>query len=204
MVISSRKDAANSTANVTEDIEVNKAGDEIVTAGDNGSIIVWNAYSGKRLVTLHEPGGQTPVTSAVFSPDGSRLLTASDDGTARIWSLRSHQQLLMIREPGGGRLSSAAFSPNGRTFVTASFDGTAAIWSATTGARLAIFTLPGGPGLGYAEFNRTGTEVLTSSRNFLTVWSTKLAVSVPALRAVASRELRNSLGAAAEAPSLGQ
>ena len=204
MIISSRKDAANSAANVTEDIEVNKAGDEIVTAGDNGSIIVWKARSGRRLVTFHEPGGQTPVTSAVFSPDGSRLLTASDDGTARIWSLRSHKQLLVIREPGGGRLSSAAFSPDGRTFVTASSDGTAAIWSATTGARLAIFALPGGPGLGDAEFNRTGTEVLTTSGNFLAVWSTRLAVSLPALRAVASRGLRNSLGAAAEAPSLGQ
>jgi hypothetical protein len=88
--------------------------------------------------------------------------------------------------------------------VTASTDGTAAIWSATTGARLAIFALPGGPGLGDAQFNGTGTEVLTSSGNFLAVWSTRLAVSVPALRTVASRELRNSLGAAAEAPSLGQ
>jgi WD40 repeat protein len=202
-VISSREDAANSAANVTDDIEFNRTGDEIVTAGLDGSIIVWKAHSGKRLVTFHEPGGQTPVTTAVFSPNGGRLLTASDDGTARIWSLRSHQQLLTVREPGGGRLSSAAFSPDGRTFVTASTDGTAAIWSAITGARLAIFALPGGPGLNDAEFNRAGTEVVTSSGNFLAVWSTRLALPLPALRTLASRQLRNSLGTAAEAPSLG-
>jgi WD40 repeat protein len=47
---------------------------------------------GKALVTLQ--GHSSPVTTAVFAPDGDGILTASEDNTARLYAFPESQALL--------------------------------------------------------------------------------------------------------------
>jgi WD40 repeat protein len=59
-------------------------GSWIVTASDDLTTRVWDATTGRVLLTFQ--GHQKPINTASFNRDGSRLVTASDDHTARIWS----------------------------------------------------------------------------------------------------------------------
>ena len=80
-------------------------GSRIVSAGEDGTVRLWDAKSGKG---IGEPlrGHQGWVWSAMFSGDGSRIVSAGADGTVRLWdpawtdpirqvcrALRSHQSL---------------------------------------------------------------------------------------------------------------
>ena len=66
-------------------------GKQIVTASVDKTAKVWDASSGKPLLTLRH---QDVVKNASFSPDGKQIVTASDDYTARVWQVESLDQLL--------------------------------------------------------------------------------------------------------------
>ena len=53
-------------------------GKTIATASEDKTAKLWDALTGKELLTLHAPDG---LTSVAFSPDGSQLAVASRDGT---------------------------------------------------------------------------------------------------------------------------
>ena len=58
-------------------------GARIVTGSWDHTAKVWDAQTGRELLTL--TGHTGFVFSAVFSPDGSRIVTNSSDGTAKVW-----------------------------------------------------------------------------------------------------------------------
>lgn len=56
--------------------------ERILTASDDRTVKMWNAWFGKEILTIREPGGL--VTSAAFSPQYDRIVTASRDGSVRV------------------------------------------------------------------------------------------------------------------------
>jgi tetratricopeptide (TPR) repeat protein len=58
-------------------------GQRIVTGSDDHTAKVWEAATGRELLTLK--GHSSGVTSAAFSPDGQRIVTGGRDKTARVW-----------------------------------------------------------------------------------------------------------------------
>jgi WD40 repeat protein len=61
-------------------------GTRIATAGEDGTVRVWDPMTGQEMLTLKEHAG--PINSVVFSGDGTRLASAGDDGTITIWDAR--------------------------------------------------------------------------------------------------------------------
>jgi WD40 repeat protein len=108
---------------------------------------VWDAFTGRELLVLE--GHTGPLSSVVFSPDGSRILTASWDKTARVWNASTGQELLKLRlgrppmnidgfSPSEAYQlagNSAAFSPDGARILT-TCEATTRIWDAKTGKEL--------------------------------------------------------------------
>ena len=104
-------------------------GSKIVTAGvGNGAMgtfpfcpNVWDAKTGKLLLTLKHDEIKGAITSAVFSPDGLKVATVSDDKTVRLWSLADGQLQQILRGPIGegaeGALYAVALSPSGKTIA---------------------------------------------------------------------------------------
>jgi hypothetical protein len=73
-----------------------------------------------------------PLTSVMFSPDGTLLVTASASGAIRTWDIRTGT----LRDAGAGgdsemRGQPAAFSPDETMRATASGDGAARLWQAS-------------------------------------------------------------------------
>ncbi len=58
-------------------------GRRVVTGSRDDTAIIWDAETGKELLTLK--GHTQDITSARFSDDGSHILTGSRDGTAALW-----------------------------------------------------------------------------------------------------------------------
>ena len=55
----------------------------MVTASEDKTAKIWNAETGKDLLTLQ--GHEDYLLSAAFSTDGQRVTTASLDGVEKLW-----------------------------------------------------------------------------------------------------------------------
>ena len=74
--------------------------------------------------------GDAPVSSAVFSKDGSQLLTAADDGHIRVLDPETGEvtdEMNLTDDLGGRQLSSIEFVDNQRSAIVTSGDGAIAI-----------------------------------------------------------------------------
>jgi len=108
-------------------------GEQLVTAGQDGTVRLWN-LSGQKLAQFK--GHQGDVNSVSFSPDGQRLATAGTDGRVRLWNL-SGQKLAQFKGHQGD-VNGVSFSPDGKRLATAGADGTARLWN-LSGKQLAQF-----------------------------------------------------------------
>ena len=63
-------------------------GQRIVTGSSDQTAKVWDAVSGRDLLTLK--WHSVPTRSVAFSPDGQRIVTGSEDQTARVWEAAQH------------------------------------------------------------------------------------------------------------------
>src|SRR5262249_36054587 len=107
-------------------------GQRLATASEDATARVWEAASGRLLITLE--GHQDAVETVVFSPDGQRLATASEDATARVWEAASGR-LFITLEGHQDAVGTVAFSPDGRRLATASGDKTARVWDVSLETR---------------------------------------------------------------------
>jgi WD40 repeat protein len=114
-------------------------GKRIVT-GTGFRALVWDAASGKALLTLAGPawtGTGELLGPVAFSPDGQRIVTGSNDGTAKVWEAKvwdatSGKELANLKGHTEF-IRSVAFSPDGQRIVTGSSDGTARVWDTASG-----------------------------------------------------------------------
>jgi WD40 repeat protein/serine/threonine protein kinase len=101
------------------------AGDLLAIGSDNHTITLWDAKSGKLLVTL--TGHTGPCRGVAFSPGGQWVASASDDKTARIWDVKTGKELLVL--PGHAfEVHAVAFSPDGQRLATAGRHAIVKLW----------------------------------------------------------------------------
>lgn len=137
------------------------------------SVRVWDAQSGKRLLTLMDHQAMpsnTLFSPMLFSPDGSRVLTAADK-IAQVWD--AHDGKPLTAHAGVQTLTDMRFSPDGGRVVTAeSGDFTTAegeavqVWDAQSGN--VILTLED-KRIG-AQFSPDGHRILTHGNGNAQIW----------------------------------
>ncbi len=70
-------------------------GKRLATASEDQTAKVWDAETGKELLTLRGHSGS--VYGVAYSPDGKRLATASADGTVQVYAIDIHELLNLAR-----------------------------------------------------------------------------------------------------------
>jgi WD40 repeat protein len=70
------------TAGALRAVAFNPDGARLATAGSDGVARVWDARTGRELLTL--PGHVGALVDVVFTPEGDRLLTSGRDGPTRL------------------------------------------------------------------------------------------------------------------------
>jgi WD40 repeat protein len=141
-------------------------GTRIVTASDDKTARIWDAYTGAPFAVL----AHSEV--AAYSPDGTRIVTAADDGSVRIWDARTGAQLVTVAGHAG-TVFSASYSPDGMRIATAGRDNTVRIWDSHSGALLTTLSGHGAP-VYAAGFSPDGTRVVSASDdNTARIWDAR-------------------------------
>ena len=160
-------------------------GRRFVTAGQDQTTRVWDAATGKALLTIR--GNISHQEAAVaFSPDGRHIVTGMDNHTVQIWDARTGKAEGTLTGHTG-EVSDIAFSPDGKRIATGGADGQAKIWDRQT-ARCLI-TLKGHSGdVSSVAFSRDGKCLITCGDKAVKVWDATaeqmdLTLSKPALTA---------------------
>lgn len=98
-------------------------GTRLVSACDDKTARVWDAYSGAELLVLRHTDA---VNDCQFSPDGERVVTASTDKSARIWDARTGATLAILRRHVP--MTVACYSADGERIATAGYEPGICIW----------------------------------------------------------------------------
>ena len=100
----------------------------LVTAGDDGSAILWDVAEDKVCQIACKLQGHTDkITRVRFDKYGGCLATCSDDNTARLWDTETG---LLMHKLGLHKkaVTCIAFSPTGRSVTTGSIDQDGRVW----------------------------------------------------------------------------
>ncbi len=161
----------------------------IVSASDDGTIIVWEAQSGRKLYTLEKLhvwdenlgkkrikiDGHKDVVYGCdinWAADKLIVLVSADDGTLRTWNPDLRNVSYTSTEHSGAVID-CCFSPNGKHFVSASSDSTLMVW--TTRSEKPFRTLKGHSGsVNSCAYGNSGKWIISAgSDGTLKVWGDK-------------------------------
>jgi WD40 repeat protein len=107
-------------------VAFNPKGKELATAGDDGSVRLWDPATHR---PLGSPliGHTDRVNSVAFSPDGATLAAGGSDSNVLLWSVPRHRYLARLTGHKG-QVFGVAFSRDRETLASASGDGTVRLW----------------------------------------------------------------------------
>lgn len=101
-----------------------------VSGASDGSLIVWDAVTGKSVWTLE--GQEGHVTAVAWSPDSTRIASSALNNAIQITDASTGDPIRML-EGHTGEVYSVTWSPDGSLMASTSADSSVCIWSVETG-----------------------------------------------------------------------
>jgi len=142
-------------------------GKRLATGSEDKTAKVWDAETGKELLTLSGHTGS--IASVAWSPDGRHIATRSEDSTAKVWDAATDKEVLTLSSSGDGcyGVGSVAWSPDSKRLATGC-DGVT-MWDAETGKKLATLRTECNEIISVA-WSRDGKRLASGGCGGITVW----------------------------------
>jgi WD40 repeat protein len=115
-------------------------GRQLLTAGADGSIVVWSfeTETGRFHRDRQFTQLTVPVNAIALAAEGRLLVSGSRDRTLAVWDLATGE-LQGVLEGHAGSVTALAVCPDGDTVVSGSSDGTVKLWSLSQQGAIASF-----------------------------------------------------------------
>ncbi len=136
------------------------SGKEILTAGEEGPLKLWNPETGS-LIKTFKIGGS--LQAYFLSSDGGKMVVAGKDGDIRLLNLREGGSSLASLEGKEG-ISCLALSPDGKYLIAGNQDGTAQVFTVKDNKPRPTAIQAGAP-VAEALFSPDSSRVLTLNKN---------------------------------------
>lgn len=121
-------------------------GIRMVSGGNDNTLQVWNAITGKRLLTY--TGHLGSIWAVVWSPDGRCIASGGNDGTVQVGEASGGHRFLTFRRHTGP-VRGVAWSPDGRHIASATGNTSdehpresVQVWKAKTWQLLISYAVP--------------------------------------------------------------
>lgn len=112
------------------DLAVTPDGQLVVTAGDDKTVRVWEAKTGKPVRSFQ--GHLAKVLGVAVRPDGRQVASAGADGSVRLWDLSPTDDHRVLAD-AAGPVWAAAVSPDGKRLAAAGADKVIRLYDPETG-----------------------------------------------------------------------
>jgi WD40 repeat protein len=107
----------------------------VVTAGQDGSAVVWRMDNGRRLGGFSE---RWPLKKAWGSESSGLVLLTGRSGRAAIWDARTRRRVAELGRHGGEAIDYAEFGPDGRYLVTGRIGKPTRVWRVASGVQVSV------------------------------------------------------------------
>jgi WD40 repeat protein len=152
---------------------------KVASSGWDVPAHVWDIVTGKKLLTLKEPDGNSNARATralAYSPDGTKIATGNDYGQVHVWDASSARLLVGTPHSERGRseqtIYGLAFSPEGAVIAAAGFDGSVRLFDVATGATLLQLPITNRSHEVHAvAFSHEGDLLAVGARNAAYVWN---------------------------------
>jgi WD40 repeat protein len=147
--------------------DVSPDGQRIVSASEDGSLKLWDAFTGMEITNLS--GHKKPVWRCAFSPDGHRIVSGSADGTLILWEAATGARLAEMTGHAGPVMG-CSFSRDGSRILSISrgeigkSDLSLRIWDGRNGALVSILVGHAGE-LNCGALSPDGTKAVSGSKD---------------------------------------
>ena len=138
-------------------------GRKVLTASDDKIARIWNAETGKVIVTL--AGHTAGISAATFNANGSKVLTCSEDGSIKVWDTDSGKTIGNT-QTASDPVIACSFALDG-TIYAATRSGVVERWNWQTGSVEIPFREDSG-NLSSAVFNADGSRIIIVDSNATT------------------------------------
>jgi WD40 repeat protein len=150
------------------DVDYSFDGQHLTTAGEDGTVRVWDLDRGDRPAVLRGHDGS--MNAVAFSPDGRRVAGGDSAHVVWVWDRTTPKRLALRGHRDAIR--AVAWSPDGRLLASASDDGTVRVWNARDGAVVAELQGHTG-GVGGVAFSHDGRRMASGDAGgTIRVWET--------------------------------
>ena len=159
---------------------VSPDGQLIVSASDDGEVLVWEAESGK--IIRVRKGHLASVNGCIFCPNGDLMIAPIEDKEVRIGEVEvldaRSGEIKSTLKGHRASVNGCVFSPNGDLIASASDDRTIKVWG-PSGNLLRTFEGHSAPVNG-CVFSPNGKRIVSASDDgTLKVWDTELSDALP-------------------------